>query len=196
MDEHHSWYNGSVWHSLTLPSICRSVTYILWSSDFASYLEEYLMEKRCTLDNGSVWLEDRPCKIYVGQWPIFHDPLILLHIIVRLELFLYIKKWHRRGVFEPLRALALVFQTIKFCFLYPSIYAEGFIVFSFPFVHPSRSWNLSKKFCEGFSSGLYITNYSSESIHIWTMGTLEDLLPCHLFWPLGSSPGVGLEVKI
>ena len=29
-----------------------------------------LMEKRCTWDNGSVWLKDRPCKIYVGQWPV------------------------------------------------------------------------------------------------------------------------------
>ena len=54
-------------HTLTLPSICRSVTYILWSSDFASYLEDYLMEKRCTWDNGSLGLKDRPCKIYVGQ---------------------------------------------------------------------------------------------------------------------------------
>ena len=54
-------------HKLTLLSICRSVTYILWSSDFTSYLEDYLMEKRCTWDNGSVLLKDRPCKIYVGQ---------------------------------------------------------------------------------------------------------------------------------
>ena len=30
---------------MTLLSICRSVTCILWSSDFASYLEDYLMEK-------------------------------------------------------------------------------------------------------------------------------------------------------
>ena len=30
-------------HRLTLSSICRSVTYILWASDFASYLEDYLM---------------------------------------------------------------------------------------------------------------------------------------------------------
>ena len=37
MDEHHSWYNVSV-------CICRSVTCILWCSDFASYLEVYLME--------------------------------------------------------------------------------------------------------------------------------------------------------
>ena len=68
------------------------------------------MEKRCTWDNGSVWLKDRPCKMYVGQWPIFHGPLILPYIIVRLKLFLYIKKWHRLGVFVPLRALALVFK--------------------------------------------------------------------------------------
>ena len=34
-------------HTLTLPSICRSVTYIVLSSDFASHLEDYLMEKRC-----------------------------------------------------------------------------------------------------------------------------------------------------
>ena len=31
-------------------SICRSVTYILLSSDFAPYLEDYLMEKCCTWD--------------------------------------------------------------------------------------------------------------------------------------------------
>ena len=71
------------------------MTYILWSSDFASYLKDYLMAKRCTWNNGSVWLKARPCKIYVGQWPIFHGPLILPYIIVRLKLFLYIKKWHR-----------------------------------------------------------------------------------------------------
>ena len=79
----------SVTHTLPLPSICRSVTYILWSSDFASYLEDYLMEKCCTWDNGSLWLKDLPCKIYVGQWPIFHGPLILPYIIVRLESFFY-----------------------------------------------------------------------------------------------------------
>ena len=44
-------------HRLTLSSICRSVTYILWSSDYDSYLEDYLIEKCCTWDNGSVWLK-------------------------------------------------------------------------------------------------------------------------------------------
>ena len=49
---------------IDLPSICRPVTYILWSSDFASYLEDCLMEKCCTWDSGSLWLKDWPCKIY------------------------------------------------------------------------------------------------------------------------------------
>ena len=39
---------------IDLIKLCRSVTYILWSSDFASYLEDYLMEKFRTWDNGSV----------------------------------------------------------------------------------------------------------------------------------------------
>ena len=34
--------------------IYRSVTYISWSSDFAIYLENYLMDEDHTLDNGSV----------------------------------------------------------------------------------------------------------------------------------------------
>ena len=89
--------------------MCRSVTYILRSSYFATYLEDYLMEKGCIWDNGSVWLKDRPSKIYVGQWPIFHCPLIFtLYHFHRLKLFLHIKKWHRPGVFVSLRALALV----------------------------------------------------------------------------------------
>ena len=39
---------------------------------------------------------------------MFYAPLILPYIIVRLKIFLYIKKWHQPGVFMPLRALALV----------------------------------------------------------------------------------------
>ena len=52
---------------LSLSSMCRSVTYILLSSYFAPYLEDYLMEKCCIWDNGSERLKDRPRKIYMGQ---------------------------------------------------------------------------------------------------------------------------------
>ena len=43
---------------LTSSSICRSVAYMLWSSDFALYLEDYLIEKCCTFDNESVSHKD------------------------------------------------------------------------------------------------------------------------------------------
>ena len=68
------------------------------------------------------------------------------------------------------------------------------------FVHPSHSWNLWQKFFtelrESFSSGVYLKNHSSESIHIWTIGTLEGGLSFHDSWPQGPCPRVGLEVKI
>ena len=67
------------------------------------------MEKCCTWDNGSVWLKGQPCKIYVGQWPIFHGPLFFaLYHCHRLKLFVCIKKWHWPGVFVSLCAFALV----------------------------------------------------------------------------------------
>ena len=38
------------------------------------------MDEGHTLDNGSVWHKDWPHRIYVGQWPIFRDPVTLLNI--------------------------------------------------------------------------------------------------------------------
>ena len=96
-----------------------------------------------------------------------------------------------------------------FCHYTPGIYAEGYIVFIFPFVRtyvrsficsfvrtPSRSWNYFKVLRASNSSGVYLTNHSSESIHIWTIGTLEGRLSFHDSSPQGPCPGVGLEVKI
>ena len=66
----------------------RSVTYISWSSHFALYLENYLMDEGHTLANGSMWHKDWPHKIYVGQWPIFRGPVILLILkAVLMEIF-------------------------------------------------------------------------------------------------------------
>ena len=49
--------------------------------------------------------------------------------------------------------------------------------------------------CKFFKSS-YLDSHSSESIHIWTIGTLEGRLSFHDSWPQGWCPGVGLEVKI
>ena len=52
----------------------RSVTYMSWSSDFALYLEDYLMDERRNWDNESVTLN-------VGQLPLFHAPVALPSIL-------------------------------------------------------------------------------------------------------------------
>ena len=44
---------------------------------------------------------------------------------------------------------------------------------------------------ESFSSGVYITNHSPESIHIWTIGTLEGRLSFHDSWRQGPCPQGG-----
>ena len=64
------------------------------------------------------------------------------------------------------------------------------------FVLPSRSWNYFKVLSSSNSSGVFLTNHSSKSIHIWTIGTLEGRPSFHDSSPQGRWPGVGLEVKI
>ena len=57
------------------------------------------------------------------------------------------------------------------------------------FVLPSHSWNYFKVLCASNSSGVYLTNHSSESIHIWTIGTLEGRLSFHDSSPRGGARG-------
>ena len=73
------WF--SVTQTLNWNCTCRSVTYISWSSDFALCLEDYLMGKCHNWNIGSMWCKDLPNKMYVGQWPTFHGPMILSYIL-------------------------------------------------------------------------------------------------------------------
>ena len=52
------------------------MTYILWSSNLASCLENYSL----TWDDRSVSLRDWPCKLYVCQIPIYLGPLVLVFV--------------------------------------------------------------------------------------------------------------------
>ena len=45
-------------HQINFSSICRSGTYILWPSKFASCLEDYLLEESGIWDDRSVPLRD------------------------------------------------------------------------------------------------------------------------------------------
>ena len=49
---------------------------------------------------------------------------------------------------------------------------------------------------QSFSSGIYLSNYLSESVHIWTIVTLEGCHSIHGLGPQGPCPRVGVEVKI
>ena len=73
----------SLWPIFPGPLILRYILKTIWFMNIiASYLEDYLMENCCTSNNESVWIKDWPYRIYVGQWPVFHGPLILPFIIV------------------------------------------------------------------------------------------------------------------
>ena len=109
MDEHHSWYNGSVWH-IDWP-------YQVYVGQCPTFYGQAILLhilKTIWWRNIVIWIMDQcDSKInlvkYVGQWPIFHGSWFALYHSHRLlKLFLYIKKWRRPRVFVSLRALALV----------------------------------------------------------------------------------------
>ena len=100
-------------HQIDLSSICSSVTYILWSSDFTACLEDYLLKKSGTWDDRSVSLRDWPCKLYVGQWSIFHGPLILPYIIViDLKIIYNLEMAPTRGIRDPLGNCSSILKVI------------------------------------------------------------------------------------
>ena len=82
------------------------------------------------------------------------------------------------------------------CFMPRGIQFSPFHLFVCSFVRHVRGiyHKVFTKLDESFSSGVYLTNYLSESIHIWTIGTLEAWLSFHDSWPQGPCPR--LEVKI
>ena len=79
------------------------------------------------------------------------------------------------------------------------IYATGYIVFIFPFIHSyvrsfiisSYTWNCFKVYFKATQ----VEYISPESIYIWTIGTLEGRLSFHDSRPQSPCPGMGLEVK-
>ena len=85
------WF--SMTQTLTWNFICRSVTYISWSSDFTLYFEEYLMDKCHNWNIGSMWCKDFPHKIYMRQWTTFHGPVILSYILTFWWRMLYWRYW-------------------------------------------------------------------------------------------------------
>ena len=61
--------------------ISVGVTYISWFSDFALYLEYYLLDKCHTWDISSLWPDYWRQNISLLVWPIFHGSVILPYIL-------------------------------------------------------------------------------------------------------------------
>ena len=57
------------------------MTYISWFSDFALYLEYYLLDKCHTWDISSLWPDCWRHNISLLVWPIFHGSVILPYIL-------------------------------------------------------------------------------------------------------------------
>ena len=57
------------------------MTYISLFSDFALYLEYYLLDKCHTWDISSMWPNEWPLTISRSLWPIFHGSVILPYIL-------------------------------------------------------------------------------------------------------------------
>ena len=74
-----------------------------------------------------------------------------------------------------------------------SIYAEGYIVFVFPFVSSSvhssvhSYFPIRQSFGESFSSVVHLSNHLSENIHIKTIVTLDGWHSHHDFRPQAAS---------
>ena len=66
---------------LTSKYISVCVTYISWFSDFALYLEYYLLDKCHTWDISFMWPNEWPLTISRSLRPIFHGSVILPYIL-------------------------------------------------------------------------------------------------------------------
>ena len=106
--EHHSWYNGSVWHIDWPFQVYVGQWPIFYGPSILLHILKTIWWRNVVLGIMDQFDSKINLVIYVGEWPIFNGPLILPYIIVIDKLFLYIKKWRWLGVFMPLRALALV----------------------------------------------------------------------------------------
>ena len=70
---------------LTSEYISVGVTYISWFSDFALYLEYYLLDKCHTWDISSMWPNKWPLTISRSLWPTFHASVILPFIFITIS---------------------------------------------------------------------------------------------------------------
>ena len=150
-------------------------------------LEDIWMDECCTGDIDIAWQENWPEAIYVGQWPIFHGPVILSCILKTI--------WWANvitGILDPCdKTFYLItcmwvsdFMVQWFCVISWRPFDSGMLYWSYWF---SVTLTLSYKymfrwviyiswFCD---SALYLEYYLMNNPHFWI------LVQCHMgHWPV------------
>ena len=90
-------YFGSINQCLTPKVMKVTVTYIPRSSDFALYLEDYLMYEHYYLGLWVSMTQSLTSNKYRSLWPIFHGPVILPYILKTIWC-MYIILWEYESV--------------------------------------------------------------------------------------------------
>ena len=74
------WF--SMKQTLNWNYMCRSIAYIYFIVQWFCLISWRLVMDKCHNWNiRSMWCKDLPHKMYVGQWPTFHRPVILSYIL-------------------------------------------------------------------------------------------------------------------
>ena len=111
MDEHHSWYNGSVWHIDWPYQVYVGQWPIFYGLAILLHILKTIWRRNVVL--GIMDQCDSKIDLVKYMWASDLYFMVQWFYLISLsdKLFLYIKKWHCQGVFVPLRALALVKTT-------------------------------------------------------------------------------------
>ena len=179
------WF--SVTQTLNGNNICRSVTYISWSSDFVLSLEDYLMDKCHNWNIGSMWCKDLPHKMYVGQRPTFHG-LVILSFILRniwwMNVELEILIWCDINIERKLYKCRPVTNISWSCDFALYMYLEDYLM------NKCCNWNTGSMWCKDLPHKMYVCqwptfhgpvvfSYILKTIR-WINVVLEILIQCDI----------------
>ena len=137
--------------NIYLKYVWRSVTYISLSSDFALYLEDYLMDNCHSWDIGSRWCKGLPHWMYVGQWSTFHSSVILSSIMKTIGgLMLYWRYW-----FSVTQKLAWNY----ICMAYISWSSDFALYLEDCLMDICHNLNIESMWCKDFPHKMYVRQW-------------------------------------
>ena len=118
--------------------ISVGVTYISWFSDFALYLEYYLLDKCHTWDISSTWPDYWRQNISLLVWPIFHGSVILPYV---LNTICWINV--TPGILVPCDPMNDHLLYLGHCDLYISWFSDFALYLEYYLLDKCHTWDIS-----------------------------------------------------